>query len=51
MEDGRIQFKMPFDPPTVIFEGKTMTATVQSGIFSPSVPATKGRVDVWEKVE
>jgi hypothetical protein len=51
MEDGRIQFKMPFDPPTVVFEGNTMTATAQSGIFSPPVPAAEGRIDVWEKVE
>lgn len=51
MEDGRIQFKLPFDPPTVVFEGNTITATAQSGIFAPSVPAPEGRVDVWEKVE
>jgi hypothetical protein len=51
VEDGRIQFKLPFDPPTVVFEGNTITATAQSGIFAPPVPAPEGRVDVWEKVE
>jgi hypothetical protein len=50
-EDGRIQFKLPFDPPTVVFEGNTITATAQSGIFAPPVPAPEGRVDVWEKIE
>ena len=51
MKDGQIQFKLPFDPPTVVFEGNTITATAQSGIFAPPVPAPEGRVDVWEKVE
>jgi hypothetical protein len=39
MDGGRIQFKPPFDPPTVVFEGDTLTATAE-GRF----------VDVWEKV-
>jgi hypothetical protein len=51
VDGGRIQFKLPFDPPTVVFEGNTITATAQSGIFAPPVPAPEGRVDVWEKVE
>jgi hypothetical protein len=51
VDGGRIQFKLPFDPPTVVFEGNTLTATAQSGIFAPPVPAPEGRVDVWEKVE
>jgi hypothetical protein len=51
VDGGRLQFKLPFDPPTVVFEGNTMTATAQSGIFAPPVPAPEGRVDVWEKVE
>jgi hypothetical protein len=51
VEDGRIQFKLPFDPPTLVFEGNTITATAQSGIFAPAVPAAEGRLDVWEKVE
>jgi hypothetical protein len=51
VDGGRIQFKLPFDPPTVVFEGNTITATAQSGIFAPPVPASEGRVDVWEKVE
>ena len=39
MEGGRLQFKLPFDPPSVVFEGDKMTA------------AAEGRfVDVWEKV-
>ncbi len=39
--DGRrIQFKLPFDPPAVVFEGGKMTATAE-GRF----------VDVWEKVQ
>jgi len=39
--DGkRIQFKLPFDPPSVVFEGDKMTATAE-GQF----------VDVWEKVQ
>ena len=40
MEGGRIQFKLPFDPPTVVFEGDKLTATAE-GRF----------VDVWEKVQ
>jgi hypothetical protein len=39
VQGGRIQFKLPFDPPSVVFEGDTMTATAE-GRF----------VDVWEKV-
>jgi hypothetical protein len=38
MTDGRIEFKPPFDPPTLVFEGNKITAT------------RDGRVDVWEKV-
>jgi hypothetical protein len=51
VDGGRIQFKLPFDPPTVVFEGNSLTATVQSGMFAPPVPAPEGRADVWEKVE
>ncbi len=39
MEGGRIQFKPPFDPPSLVFEGNKITAT------------RDGRVDVWEKVQ
>lgn len=39
MDGGRLQFKLPFDPPSVAFEGNKMTATAE-GRF----------VDVWEKV-
>jgi hypothetical protein len=39
MDGGRLQFKLPFDPPSVVFEGDKMTATAE-GRF----------VDVWEKV-
>jgi hypothetical protein len=39
MEGGRLQFKPPFDPPTVVFEGNQLTATAE-GRF----------VDLWEKV-
>ena len=38
MEGGRIEFKPPFDPPSLVFEGNKITATLD------------GRVDVWEKV-
>jgi hypothetical protein len=38
VEGGRLRFKAPFDPPTFVFEGNTLTAT------------RDGRVDVWEKV-
>jgi hypothetical protein len=51
VDGGRLQFKLPFDPPTVVFDGKTLTATAQSGIFAPPVPAPEGRIDVWEKLE
>jgi hypothetical protein len=37
---GRLQFKLPFDPPAVVFEGDKMTATAE-GQF----------IDVWEKVD
>jgi hypothetical protein len=39
IDGGRLQFKLPFDPPAVVFEGDTMTATAE-GRF----------VDIWEKV-
>ena len=39
VDGGRIQFKAPFEPPLFVFEGHTLTATLD------------GRVDVWEKVE
>jgi hypothetical protein len=39
MEGGRIEFKSPFTPPTLVFEGNKITATAE-GSF----------VDVWEKV-
>jgi hypothetical protein len=38
IEGGRIEFTPPFDPPTFVFEGTKLTATLE------------GRVDVWEKV-
>jgi hypothetical protein len=40
MEGGRIQFKPPFDPPSLVFEGNKITATLDGGF-----------VDVWEKVQ
>jgi len=39
MAGGRLQFKPPFDPPVLVFEGNKMTATLE-----------KEFVDVWEKV-
>ena len=39
MEGGRLQFKPPFDPPALVFEGNKMTATLE-GEF----------VDEWEKI-
>jgi hypothetical protein len=39
VDGGRLQFKLPFDPPSVVFEGNKMTATAE-GRF----------VDVWEQV-
>jgi hypothetical protein len=51
VDGGRLQFKLPFDPPTVVFEGNTITATAQSGMFAPPVPAPEGRIDVWQKVD
>ena len=38
-DGGRLQFKLPFEPPTVVFEGNKITA------------GAGGFVDVWEKVE
>jgi hypothetical protein len=38
-EGGRIAFKLPFDPPSVVIEGDKMTATAE-GIF----------VDYWERI-
>ena len=38
-EGGRIAFKLPFDPPSVVIEGDKMTATAES-MF----------VDYWERV-
>ena len=39
MEGGQIQFKPPFDAPSLVFEGNKITATLE-GEF----------VDMWEKV-
>jgi hypothetical protein len=39
MDSGRIEFKLPGDEPTVVFEGTKLTAT-QPGMF----------VDVWERI-
>jgi hypothetical protein len=38
VEGGRIQFKLPFDLPSFVFEGNKLTAT-------------RNNVDVWEKVD
>jgi hypothetical protein len=38
-EAGRMAFKLPFDPPSVVIEGDKMTATAE-GVF----------VDYWERV-
>jgi hypothetical protein len=40
MEGGRIEFKHPFEPPSLVFEGNKITVTAE-GSF----------VDVWEKVQ
>lgn len=40
IKGGRIDFKMPFDPPAISFEGNSLTATAE-GVF----------VDKWEKVK
>ena len=39
MEGGRLEFKHPFEPPALVFEGNKITATAE-GSF----------VDMWEKV-
>jgi hypothetical protein len=39
-EGGRIAYKLPFDPPSVVIEGDTLTATLP-GVF----------VDYWERVK
>ncbi|HEX9655029.1 MAG TPA: hypothetical protein VGA99_15075 [bacterium] len=40
VKDGRVEFKPPFDPPTLVLEGAKLTATTQ-GEF----------VDHWEKIQ
>ena len=40
MKDGRIAFKMPFDPVSAVFQGNTFTGT-NEGVF----------VDSWKKVD
>ena len=39
-EGGRISYKLPFDPPAVVYEGDKLTATLE-GVF----------VDYWERVK
>ena len=39
-QGGRISFKLPFDPPAVVYEGDTLTATLE-GAF----------VDHWERMK
>jgi hypothetical protein len=38
-DGGRISYKMPFDPPSVVYEGSKLTATLD-GMF----------IDYWEKI-
>jgi hypothetical protein len=38
---GRLQFKLPFEPRTLVFEGHKITATAEDN----------ANVDTWEKVE
>lgn len=39
-EGGRISYQLPFDPPSVVFEGDKITATLEDAF-----------VDHWERVE
>ena len=39
-QGGRISYKLPFDPPSVVFEGDKLTATLE-GAF----------IDYWERVK
>jgi hypothetical protein len=39
-EGGRVSYQLPFDPPKVVYEGDTLTATLE-GAF----------VDYWERVK
>jgi hypothetical protein len=39
-QGGRVSYKLPFDPPSVVYEGDTLTATLE-GAF----------VDHWERVK
>ena len=39
-ESGRISYKLPFDPPSVVYEGDTLTATLD-GVF----------IDYWERIK
>ena len=39
MDNGKIELKLPFDPPNVVIEGNKLTATLPDG-----------SVDSWEKV-
>jgi hypothetical protein len=41
VDGGRLQFTLPFEPRTLVFEGNKMTATA----------ADNTNVDTWEKVE
>ena len=40
VEGKRIQFKAPFDPPVLVFDGNKMTATAENQF-----------VDTWKKVQ
>ena len=39
-EGGRISYQLPFDPPSVVYEGDKLTATLE-GVF----------IDYWERVK
>jgi hypothetical protein len=39
MEGNKLKFKLPFDPPEVVIDGNTMTATLEGGF-----------VDTWKKI-
>jgi hypothetical protein len=39
VDGAKVEFKLPFDPPNVVFEGTKITATLEGGF-----------VDTWEKV-
>ena len=47
MDGGRLQFKPPFDRPSLVFEGNKITATLQGGFGTCGKRFPKAQTGLW----